>query len=562
MRRWLAALDMVFDLLHEWIVERYELTVLPFTGNTVFLNKVQIVMRDGQAVKKEMRALEGKEAYHQLITENTADMISKHDPDGIFLFVSPASLRVIGYRPEELIGRNAYDYFHPDDVDAIRTSHCEIFKAPIVYTVPYRFRHKDGHYVWVEATSRVVQDSETQKVREIIAATRDMSARKAAEAALARRIEFDRAIAAISVEFLGLRSERMDQGIERALATIATLSKADRAYVFMYHDDGLRVDNTHEWCTSGVRARFGHVKGVPIDKQLPWFAACMRKQEIFALADGSELPPEARPERKYYEREGICALIVVPMTHGEQLLGFLGFEAMTANRNWSDADKGVLRLFAEIFASAIRRKRVEAALRRSDERWQFALEGAGDGVWDWDPVTDQVYYSRQWKAMLGYADHEIGNSLVAWKKLVHPDDLEAVAADLKRHFSGETAIYQNEHRVLCRDGSYKWILDRGKVIAWTPDGRPQRVIGTHSDISVRKSAETEKEKLIHQLQNALKEVKTLSGLLPICSNCKKIRDDRGYWRQIENYIQERSTVEFSHSLCQECARKLYPDFKF
>ena len=80
------------------------------------------------------------------------------------------------------------------------------------------------------------------------------------------------------------------------------------------------------------------------------------------------------------------------------------------------------------------------------------------------------------------------------------------------------------------------------------------------EITERKAAELEREKLIKELQNALSEVKTLSGLFPICSSCKKIRDDRGYWNQIESYIRERSNAEFSHSICPDCREKLYPEF--
>ncbi len=80
------------------------------------------------------------------------------------------------------------------------------------------------------------------------------------------------------------------------------------------------------------------------------------------------------------------------------------------------------------------------------------------------------------------------------------------------------------------------------------------------DISERKKAEAEKERLIFELRDALSKIKTLSGMLPICASCKKIRDDKGYWKQIESYIREHSEAEFSHSICPECVKKLYPDF--
>ena len=84
--------------------------------------------------------------------------------------------------------------------------------------------------------------------------------------------------------------------------------------------------------------------------------------------------------------------------------------------------------------------------------------------------------------------------------------------------------------------------------------------GIAKDITNRKRAEAEREKLVNELQNALAQVKTLTGLIPICASCKKIRDDKGYWNQIENYLRDHSDAQFSHGICPECARKLYGDF--
>ncbi|AFZ47818.1 PAS/PAC sensor hybrid histidine kinase [Cyanobacterium stanieri PCC 7202] len=124
-----------------------------------------------------------------------------------------------------------------------------------------------------------------------------------------------------------------------------------------------------------------------------------------------------------------------------------------------------------------------------NNRWQLAVEGAGDGTWDWNPQTDEVHFSRQWKRMLGFEDEEIGDRLEEWSDRVHPDDLDSCYRDIERYLRGETYIYQNEHRMLCKNGQYKWILDRGQVIERDSAGRPTRFIGTHSDIDYRKIIE-------------------------------------------------------------------------
>lgn len=131
------------------------------------------------------------------------------------------------------------------------------------------------------------------------------------------------------------------------------------------------------------------------------------------------------------------------------------------------------------------------ALQRSEERWNYALEGAGDGVWDWNPQTGEVFYSPRWKEMLGYRDDEISNSIREWDDRVHPGDRDAAYHDLKRHVDGETEIYMNIHRLRCKDGSYTWILDRGKVMQRDDKGNPVRFIGTHTNINERKLVEEE-----------------------------------------------------------------------
>ena len=131
----------------------------------------------------------------------------------------------------------------------------------------------------------------------------------------------------------------------------------------------------------------------------------------------------------------------------------------------------------------------DTELRESEFRWKFAIEGSGDGLWDWNVPQSTVYFSARWKQMLGFAQDEIGGGLDEWSKRVHPDDLAKVMADVQAHLDGTTPLYVNEHRVSCKDRSYKWILDRGLVVQRDASGKPLRMIGTHSDVTERKQLE-------------------------------------------------------------------------
>jgi PAS domain-containing protein len=127
-----------------------------------------------------------------------------------------------------------------------------------------------------------------------------------------------------------------------------------------------------------------------------------------------------------------------------------------------------------------------------------------------------------------------------------------------RALRGNQRSYSQEFRVPCKDGKWRWIFEDAFIQPVGP-GR-WHIVGVSTDINARKQAEQEREKLIGELRDALAKVKLLSGLLPICAACKKVRDDDGYWNQIDTYIRDHADVEFSHSICPDCAHRLYPEF--
>ncbi|CAG0997756.1 putative diguanylate cyclase DgcE [Burkholderiales bacterium] len=213
---------------------------------------------------------------------------------------------------------------------------------------------------------------------------------------------------------------------------------------------------------------------------------------------------------------------------------------------------GVLVLATEV----TERKRAEERVRDSEERLQLALDGAQDGVWDWEVVSGRAVYTERWSQMLGYEPDEIEPNVRAWTALVHPEDFPKAQAALARHFAGTDDRYEIEHRMRTKSGEWKWVLARGRVVSRDETGRVLRMTGTHKDISEAKQAEAERERLIRELEAALAQVRTLSGLLPICGWCKSIRDDRGRWQRLEEYLSVRSEAQFSHGICPGCAEKL------
>ncbi|MBH0209567.1 MAG: PAS domain-containing protein, partial [Nitrospira sp.] len=157
----------------------------------------------------------------------------------------------------------------------------------------------------------------------------------------------------------------------------------------------------------------------------------------------------------------------------------------------------------------------------SDEHWGFVFEGSGIGVWEWDVTTNRVLFSHGWKDLFGYAQDKAGGSLDECAIPFHPDDRPKFKEALQQCIQGETPIFPNETRMRCKDGSYKWVIERSQIISQTPDGKPLRVLGTYTDITERKELER-RLTLQHEVANVLASSASglddsISGILqPIC----------------------------------------------
>ena len=155
-------------------------------------------------------------------------------------------------------------------------------------------------------------------------------------------------------------------------------------------------------------------------------------------------------------------------------------------------------------------KQLEQALELAEQRWQLAIEGTNDSVWDWDVTTVHVYHDERWSRILGYEPGELDYSIEGWKALAHPDDLAANEAAIQEHFAQRTSFYCHELRMRAKDGSWRWILDRGKVVRRMHDGRPLRMVGAHSDVTERRELE-ERLRKTEQIAQEVSRIAQIGG---------------------------------------------------
>lgn len=205
---------------------------------------------------------------------------------------------------------------------------------------------------------------------------------------------------------------------------------------------------------------------------------------------------------KMYGRESVCEKCIIEKTlkSGDSEAKDKLVELDDGSSQWleiytypiSDDEEKITHAI-EYIRDITERKRTEEALRESRERYALSAKGANDGLWDWNLVEHNIYYSPRWKEMLGYAENEIGNSAEEWIGRVHPDDRAALEAQIAAHVNGKTDHLESEIRILHKNGTYLWVLNRGLAIR-DGDGHAIRMAGSQADITERKRAE---EQLLH-----------------------------------------------------------------
>ena len=244
------------------------------------------------------------------------------------------------------------------------------------------------------------------------------------------------------------------------------------------------------------RLPIGAYRSTPAGRQLRANAALVRLNgyatEEEMLAATNDL------ERGWYIHPGRRQLFKALIDRDGQVTDFVSevYRHKTRERIWVRETAYAVRdaqgqvVYYEGTVEDITERHLAAnALSDSETRWRLALDAAGDGVWDWRVQTGEEFYSDRLLHMFRFKRGELAHSVAALDERTHPDDLAQMAVDREAHFSGRTPTYVNEHRVRCKDGSWKWVLSRGMVVSRDAQGQPLRMIGTHTDITQRKHAE-------------------------------------------------------------------------
>ncbi len=412
-------------------------------------------LQDIDQEKKTQRELQHSEEQFRMAFNYSSIGMALVSTEGKWLKVNQKLCDIVGYTEEEMLQRTFMDITYPDDVET------DLNLVKKTATEPFqnlqrekRYLHKNGNVIWVLVNISILKNDDGT-TSHFITQVQDITNRKEKE-----------------VELLKVNHE------------LTSLFYSDAQVAIIATDTTGLI--TH--FSKGAEILLGYKREEVINQLSPL---------VFHLA--KELEEKSKK---------ISVLLNTHIKDSEALIA-LAKIGVYDSQKWTYVRKDNSTFPVQVDVTAIKDNignitgflgiatdisqilATKEALKQSEQRWQFALEGSSNGVWDWNMITDEVFYSHKWKQLIGYEDDELPNTYEAWSSRVHAEDLERCEKDLEMHYKGYAPDYVNEHRMRCKDGNYKWILTRGKVIEWTVDRKPVRIMGTHTDITWQKEKEDE-----------------------------------------------------------------------
>jgi PAS domain S-box-containing protein len=418
-----------------------------FDGLSTDLGLALARLAEREKREQVQRQLLASKAKYRTLIEHQGEGVSIVDPSETFVFSNPAGNRIFGVDPGSLIGRNLREFVvadasgdSPEDSRKWRHEQASSFECQI--------RRTDGSLAYLMVTSTPQTDDRGEFAGNL-AVFRDISDRKQTESALA-------------------------ESEARLRHALAAREESERKYRQI-------VDAAAE----GI---------IIFDRQgKPRFAnqaaAAMFRTTIDDMVNSDSMNSVLWPENATLIEELQQQVIGESASRSElKTVRKDGSElwTMISSVRLRDADGAITGTLAMI-TDISHLKNVEQILREAEQRWQLALRGSNDGVWDWNIQDNRVFCSARTMAMLGFPEQDVTQSEKAWTARIHPADSGRVKTDLKNHMAHLTRQFTSEHRLFCGDATYKWVLMRGLGV-WDDDGQPVRMVGSITDITEQKAA--------------------------------------------------------------------------
>jgi PAS domain S-box-containing protein/putative nucleotidyltransferase with HDIG domain len=346
------------------------------------------------ARKRSDEALSASEALYRSMVETTPDAIVLIDLDGKIRMVNQRTASMYGVeQPGQMIGIESSQIIAPEDRELVGSMIREAFVQEKALNAECTMLRQDQTRYWVELSILLIRNHQGEP-ESILGLAHDITRRKQTEEILQQRIRFETLITTISSHFINLAIGEVNLEIRRALEQIGQFAEVDRSYLFLFSPDMERMTNTHEWCAPGIASYIDQLQDIPSDR-FPWLMNQLRQLDTVYLPRVADLPDEAHAEKEEFLAQSIRSVLLVPISYGNVLEGFLGFDTVRNEKRWTEQVIALLKIVGEIIVNSLKRKQGEQNLRQSIEHLQLTLAGTVQALASTGEIRDPYTVGHQ-----------------------------------------------------------------------------------------------------------------------------------------------------------------------
>ncbi len=490
---------------------------LPYKGKPVRVSTI----RDISFRKKSESQRELLEMIPQISSEGFWLLNEKQET----IDVNNSLCRMLGYSKNEILGRQPIEFATEEGAGTLKKTTTMIRSTDHrKYEIP--LRHKSGKIVYTIFTATTIRNEKGDAAYSFAFVT-DITENKKNELKISKLNRLYSVLYKTNEAILRFRDSKSLFDFVCNISTYEGLFKM--VWVGMVNDEGNAIIPVS---SAGIIDGYLDNLYVPVSENLdgcrPEGSAFRERATNYSndIENDSSMIPWARESLK----NDFKSVAAIPLFLDSEPVGTVNFYSTESNF-FNIEIITLLETLARDLSFAIKssemekaRKKTEEALRKSEERYSLSALAANDGLWDWNLETGEVYFSTRWKTMLGYLDGDVGKSMDDFFDKVHPDDLEKLKENIQAHLEGQTPLLYNEHRMVQKDGSFRWVMLRG--ISQFRENKAFRVVGSQSDIHSRKIAEEKlsydalydsltglpnRNFIMDKLNDSLEKIKTVTG---------------------------------------------------
>jgi PAS domain S-box-containing protein len=418
------------------------------------------------------------------VLRHSHDMVAILDKEGRYKFISAAVIDKLGVDTSKIIGKSYRDFIQEGIISIDEGDLDQIFSSKSEININFWVNVPGGKKVYIESFSRNLLDD--PNINGILFSARDITAYWKAKKSLQKRYELENLINRISAKFVNAGYNQVDQVFKLSLKMLGEFEKADRAYIFLVHDDLQEIENVYEWTAKGIEPQIQYLKNLPITAENLTIES-LRKGEILVVPDVALMPEKFESEMAIYQQQGIKSFVLIPIFSENKLIGFFGLDAVQEKRAWHEKDEYVLRQLGDVYAGSFINRAIKKRLERNEKLLASTEILAKSGSWRFSNTKKRIFYSSGLKRIFELDEDVYFSDLGGFLKRIKKADRGEFIDKLKIAVNTKSTTY-GEFSIFTIEGKEKFISFTIQVRE-IEDSEDVEVFGYCSDITHKKDAE-------------------------------------------------------------------------